>query len=124
VSRLESEAGGKVLIDDNDAITTVLVASSDMITAHREVVQKFVAAQRELTDWIKTNPGAAQDMVRNELDAELHTKFSPALIASAWKRIVLENDMSLDALKRFISSAQSVGFLRNPPDLSHLAENP
>jgi NitT/TauT family transport system substrate-binding protein len=124
ISRLESEAGGKVLIDDRDAITTVLVARSDMLTAHRDIAQKFVAAQRELTEWIKTNPTAAQDMVRNELDAELHTKFSPELVASAWKRIVLTNDISLDALKRFVTSAQSVGFLRNPPDLSHLVENP
>jgi NitT/TauT family transport system substrate-binding protein len=124
ISRLESEAGGKVLIDDRDAITTVLVARSDMLTAHRDIAQKFVAAQRELTEWVKTNPTAAQDMVRNELDAELHTKFSPELVASAWKRIVLTNDISLDALKRFVTSAQSVGFLRNPPDLSHLVENP
>jgi NitT/TauT family transport system substrate-binding protein len=124
ISRLEQEAGGKVLIDDRDAITTVLVARSDMLTAHKDVAQKFVAAQRELTEWIKANPDAAQDMVRNELDAELHTKFSPDLVASAWKRIVLANDISLDALKRFVTSAQSVGFLRNPPDLSHLVENP
>ena len=124
ISRLEQEAGGKVLIDDRDAITTVLVARSDMLTTHKDVAQKFVAAQRELTEWIKANPDAAQDMVRNELDAELHTKFSPDLVASAWKRIVLANDISLDALKRFVTSAQSVGFLRNPPDLSHLVENP
>jgi NitT/TauT family transport system substrate-binding protein len=63
-------------------------------------------------------------VVRNELDAELRTKFSPDLVASAWKRIVLTGDVSLDALKTFVSSAQAVGFLRNAPDLSHLVETP
>ena len=63
-------------------------------------------------------------MARNELDAELHTKFSPDLIASSWSRIVLTSDVSIDALKAFIASAQSVGFLRNAPDLSRLVAIP
>jgi NitT/TauT family transport system substrate-binding protein len=124
VSRLEQEAAGKVLIDDRDAITTVLVAGADILAARQDVARKFVAAHRELTEWIKANPAEAQGMVRNELDAELRTKFSPDLVTSAWKRIVLTSDVSLDSLKTFISSAQSVGFLRNAPDLSHLVETP
>ena len=63
-------------------------------------------------------------MAREELEAEMHAKFAPELVASAWKRIVLTSDVSLDALKALISSAQSVGFLRNAPDLSRLVENP
>lgn len=124
VSRLVREAGGKVLIDDRDAITTVLVARSDMLASQSDIVRKWVAAHRELTEWIKANPTEAQQMARNELDAELHTKFSPDLIASSWSRIVLTSDVSIDALKAFIASAQSVGFLRNAPDLSRLVAIP
>jgi NitT/TauT family transport system substrate-binding protein len=77
-----------------------------------------------LTEWIKANPDEAQKLAGEELDAEMHAKFSPDLIKSAWKRIVLTSEVSPDALKRFISSAQSVGFLRNAPDLSKLVANP
>jgi len=45
-------------------------------------------------------------------------------VKSSWNRIVLTSHVSLDALKRFITSAQSVGFLRNSPDLSRLVEYP
>lgn len=124
VSRLEQEAGGKVLIDDRSAITTVLVARAEVLQTRRALVRKLVAAHRELTEWIKANPAEAQRLAREELDAETHAKFAPELVTSAWKRIVLTSDVSLDALKELISSAQSVGFLRNAPDLSRLVETP
>jgi NitT/TauT family transport system substrate-binding protein len=124
ISRLEREAGGKILVDDRDAVTTVLVARTDFLSSQRTLVKKLVAAHRELTEWIKTHPDDAQRMVREELDAELRAKFSPELVASAWKRIVLTSDVSLDALKTFVSSARSVGFLRDAPDMSRLVEAP
>jgi NitT/TauT family transport system substrate-binding protein len=124
VSRLESEAGGKVLVDDRGAITTVLVARADVLTAQRELVRKLVAAHRELTDWIKANPAEAQRIAREELEAETHAKFAPELVTSSWNRIVLTSAVTLDALKALISSAQSVGFLRDAPNLSRLVENP
>jgi NitT/TauT family transport system substrate-binding protein len=124
VSRLEQEAGGKILVDDRDAITTVLVSRADFLSSQRALVSKLVAAHRELTEWIKIHPDEAQRMAREELEAELHAKFSPELVASAWKRIVLTSDVSLDALKTFVSGAQSVGFLRDAPDMSRLVEAP
>jgi NitT/TauT family transport system substrate-binding protein len=123
ISRLEADAGGKVLIDDREAITTVLVARADMLATQRDLVRKVVAAHRELTEWIKANPAEAQKLARAELEAETRAKFAPELVISAWKRIVLTSDASLDALKALISDAQAVGFLRNAPDLSRLVEN-
>lgn len=124
ISRLEADAGGKVLIDDREAITTVLVARSDLLATQRDLVRKVVAAHRELTDWIKANPEDAQKLAREELEAETRAKFAPELVVSAWKRIVLTSDASLDALKAMIADAQAVGFLRNAPDLSRLVEKP
>ena len=123
ISRLEADADGKVLIDDREAITTVLVARADFLATQRDVVRKVVAAHRELTEWIKANPAEAQKRARDELEAETRAKFPPELLISAWKRIVLTSDASLDALKALISDAQAVGFLRNAPDLSRLVEN-
>jgi NitT/TauT family transport system substrate-binding protein len=81
ISRLEQEAGGKILIDDRNAITTVLVSRTDFLSSQRTLVKNLVAAHRDLTEWIKTHPDDAQRMAREELDAELRTKFSPELVA-------------------------------------------
>ena len=124
VSRLESEADGEVLIDDRQAITTVLVARADLLATQQALVRKLVDAHRELTDWILQNPAEAERMAREELDQEMHTKFSPELIAKAWRRIVVTSAISLDSLKKFVLSAQSVGFLRGAPDISQLVANP
>jgi len=124
ISRLEREAGGKILVEDRDAITTVLVSRTDFLSSQRPLLKKLVAAHQELTEWIKTNPDDAQRMAREELDAELRARFAPELVASAWKRVVLTSDVSLDALRMFVSSARSVGFLRDAPDISGLVEAP
>jgi NitT/TauT family transport system substrate-binding protein len=124
VSRLELEAEGEVLIDDREAITTVLVARVDLLATQQGLVRKMVDAHRELTNWILKNPAEAERMAREELDEEMHTKFSPELIAKAWRRIVVTGDVTLDSLKTFMASAQSVGFLRGAPDISQLVANP
>jgi NitT/TauT family transport system substrate-binding protein len=124
VSRLEMEAQGKVLVEEADAVTTVLVASVKALEARRALIAKFVAAHRELTDWIAANPAEAQRMVREELAAETRAPIAQELVARAWKRIILTNDILRDALDTFMKSAQSVGFLRGAPDLSRLIEAP
>jgi len=52
VSRLETEAGGKVLVEEPDTATTVLVSSVKFLKENRELAKKFWQAHHELTDWI------------------------------------------------------------------------
>jgi len=124
VSRLELEAEGEVLVEDREAITTVLVARADLLASQQCLVRKLVDAHRELTDWIVKNPAEAQRMAREELDEEMRTKFAPELIAKAWGRIVVTSEVTLDSLRKFVASAQSVGFLRGAPDISSLVVGP
>lgn len=124
VSRLEMEAGGKVLVEEADSPTTVLVSSVKFLNRNREMVKKFVAAHRALTEWIQTNPTEAQKLVVDELVAETRGQLANELIARTWKRIVLTNEIRRDALDKFVSNAQAAGFLRGAPDLSRLIANP
>jgi NitT/TauT family transport system substrate-binding protein len=124
VSRLESEAGGKVLVEEKDAITTILVSSAGFLEKNRDLAKRFVAAHRELTDWIQKNPDEAQRMAREELRASFRLDMSPELVARAWSRMVITPDTSREAFQSFVTSAQKVGFLRDTPDLSRLIEAP
>ena len=80
VSRLEMEADGEVLVDDREAITTVLVTRADLPATQQGLVRKLVDAHRELTDWINKNPAEAERMAGEELDEEMRTKFRPNLL--------------------------------------------
>lgn len=124
VSRLETEAGGKVLVEEPEAITTLLIVRRDLLDTRRDLVRKFVAAHEELTDWISKNPVEAQRLVREELAIETRTNISPELIARAWKRIVQTHEVSRAAMANLVANAQAVGFLRDAPDLGRLIEKP
>jgi NitT/TauT family transport system substrate-binding protein len=124
VSRLEREAGGKVVVEEKDALTTVLVARAKFLTGQRELVRRFAAAHRELSDWIRQNPEQAQHMVRDELKASFRADMPAELIAHAWPRMTVTSDISLAEFQKFVASAQKVGFLREAGDLSRLIETP
>jgi NitT/TauT family transport system substrate-binding protein len=124
VSRLELEAQGKVLLEEPDAVTTVLVSSVKFLGAQRDLVRKFAAAHRELTEWIVANPAEAQKLVAVEIGAEMRAQISAELVERAWKRIHLTTEVSRTSLDAFVASAQAVGFLRGAPDLAKLIEIP
>lgn len=124
VSRLEMEAGAKVYQEDTDSNVTVLVSTAKFLKEQRETVKKIVQANRELTEWIQKNPGEAQKIVKAELGEEMKKEMSADLVAHAWKRVILTNDISLESLDKFVKSAQSVGFLKDAPDLGRLVETP
>lgn len=124
VSRLELEAGGTVIVDEADAVTTVLVSSVASLDKRRELVHRFVEAHRALTEWIAAHPDEAQKLVLDELAAETHGAINPELVAHAWPRIKLTAEVSRDTLERFVSQAKAAGLLKAAPDLSRLIEQP
>jgi NitT/TauT family transport system substrate-binding protein len=122
VSRLEREAGGKVLIEQSNESITVLVSSTKFVKNKRELAAKFVQAHRELTEWVLAHPEEAKRMVQEELAIETQAKVSSELIAKAWKRITLRPEVSIEEFQQFVKNAQRAGFMRTPPDLSRLIE--
>ncbi|MGB8355870.1 MAG: ABC transporter substrate-binding protein [Chthoniobacteraceae bacterium] len=124
VSRLESEAGGKVLVEEPDTSTTVLVSSVAFLEDHRDLAKKIAQAHRDLTDWIVKNPEEAQKIANAELLAETRNAMSPELIAHAWKRIIFTSDMPNKAVEAFVANSLKSGFMKAAPDLSRLFETP
>jgi sulfonate transport system substrate-binding protein len=122
VSRLERDAGGKVVVEQSKDSITVLVSGVKFLKKKRDLAAKFVRAHRELTEWILAHPEEAKHMIRQELAAETKAEVPADLIAQAWKRIVLTNEPSLDEYQHFVADAQRAGFLRSTPDLSRLIE--
>jgi NitT/TauT family transport system substrate-binding protein len=124
ISRLEIEAGGKVLVDDRKAITTVLAASFEFVKSQPELVKRIASAHRELTAWILNNPAEAQRLAGEELHAETRTEFPETLLRKCWDRITLTADISKQALTQSVADAQAAGFLRDAPDMTALVAVP
>jgi NitT/TauT family transport system substrate-binding protein len=122
VSRLEREAGGKVLLEQSKESIAVLVSGVKFLKTKRELAAKFAQAHRELTEWIIAHPEEAKRMVQEELALETQAKVSAELIAQAWKRITVRSELSIEEFELFVNHAQRAGFMRTAPDLSRLIE--
>jgi len=122
VSRLERDAGGKILVEQSKESITVLASSVKFLKTKRDLAKKFAQAHRELTEWIQAHPDEARRMVQQELAAETRAEVPADLIGLAWKRTVLTTDVSLEEYQRFVGNAQRAGFIRTAPDLSRLIE--
>lgn len=122
LSRLEEEASGKVIVEDKDVATTVLVSSVKFLSQQREVAKKFAQANAELTDWIARNPDEAQRLIKAELLEETKSDMSPQLIAAAWKRITFTGETPRASVEHFMQNSVRSGFIRTAPDLSKLFE--
>jgi NitT/TauT family transport system substrate-binding protein len=122
VSRLERDAGGKVVLEQTNESITVLVSSVKFVKSKRGLATKFAQAHRELTGWILAHPEEAKRMVEQELAMETQAKVSSDLIAQAWKRITLRHEVSVEEFQLFVNNAQRAGFIRSMPDLSRIIE--
>lgn len=122
VSRLESEAGGKILVPEDDAITTVLVAGARFLREQPELARRFVSGHGELTRWIGSHPDEAKALVRAELAAETTRDMPQALLDRCWSRMRFESEISLSSFESFMKAARKAGFLKEAGDLSRLVE--
>ncbi|MEY2510569.1 MAG: sulfonate transport system substrate-binding protein [Verrucomicrobiota bacterium] len=124
VSRLERESGGKILIDEKDVATTVLVSSAKFLREQRELAKKFAEAHAALTDWMMKNPDEAQKLIKAELLAETRSDMAADLIAQSWKRIAFTAETPRASIESFMQNSLKTGFIKSAPDLSKLFEKP
>lgn len=120
VSRLELEAGGRVLLEQADAVTTVLVASVKFLRTSPALAARFKAAHLELTTWLNEHPEEARDRIRAGLSAEARREISRAVIANAWPRLKFTGEVTQKQFEALVADAQSVGFLRSAIPLDRL----
>lgn len=124
VSMLEQQAGGKVLVEERDAITTILASSTRFLRERRELARKFVQAHAELTAWLTLNTAEAQKLIQTELTAETRRKMPVELVSSAWQRLRFTTGISRAEFEKLVAEAQRVGFLPGRADVSRLLEVP
>lgn len=117
VSRLESMAGARVLVQEPDVVTTVLAGRAGWLKLHPQEAATIIRAHRELTQWIIEHPEEAQARVVDELTQLTQAPMEPELVRSAWKRLKLTDAIDLPGLEQFVKDAQATGLLDRVPPL-------
>ena len=123
VSRLLEETNGHILYTPTDSVTTILVSRVGFLKEKPVLAQKFLAAHRELTAWVKAHPEEAQKRVCDELSIRMRRPMPLSLIRKAWGRLYFENAIEIQSFEKFMADARLTGLSRMHSDLSNLIEN-
>ena len=118
VSRIEREAGGKIYLEQKDAVTTILVSSVKFMKTQPELVKKFAQAHRELTDWVNAHPVEAQALVQRGLSDEVKREIKLELVVASWQRLTFTSEITLESIESLVGDARQLGFIRGDVDLS------
>lgn len=117
VSRLESMAGARVLVQEPDVVTTVLTGRVAWLKNHPREAALIIQAHSDLTRWIQGHPVEAKARVIEELSLLTQAPMEPELVDSAWERLKLTNEIDLPGLNQFVKDAQAAGLLDRVPPL-------
>lgn len=123
VSRIEREAGGKSYLEQNDAITTILVASVAALKNKPDLVQRFLQGHRELTAWINEHPADAQKLVQRGISEVVRGSIPLDLVEAAWKRLHFTADTKLAPFEELVAQARELGFIKSNTKLDRFLNN-
>jgi NitT/TauT family transport system substrate-binding protein len=124
LTRMERDAGGRVLVLEPDAVTTVLASSRAFLDGDRALARRVVEAHGELTRWIAAHPAEARALVAAELQEITKIPISAAILEASWPRMRFDDAVDPAAFDAFTRAAVSAGLLEGTPDLSRLVDRP
>jgi NitT/TauT family transport system substrate-binding protein len=122
VTRLVHEGGGHVLVDERDLwpdgrfVTTHLVARTEFLDAHPDLVRRLLRAHLAALDAIAADPEAARSAANARLAAITDQPLDDAVLTEAWSRLEFTADPIAASLDESARDAVAVGLLE-PVDL-------
>lgn len=123
-SRLIVEGGGKLFLDERDLwpggdfVTAHIIVSTQFLKAHPDLVEAWLRAHVEITQWELANPEQARQLANDEIKRLTGKALSAQVLDSAWTRMRVTYDPISTSLIQSAQSAYAAGFLPQKPDLS------
>ena len=115
------QAGGKVLVDEatlwpeGKFVTTNIIARTDFVQQHPELVKAFLEAHLDALALIKSDPATAQTAVAGQIKKVTEQEIAPELLKESWKNLTFTADPLASTLKTSADHAAAVGLLPNKP---------
>jgi NitT/TauT family transport system substrate-binding protein len=127
LSRLILEGPGELLLDesatwpDGRYATTVLIARPKLLAAEPALIERWLAAQESLLEWMRAHPDSAREEANAALAALTGKGLPKAALASAWGRLSFTSDPARESIEEGARQAAALGFLgRRPADIGTL----
>lgn len=124
VSRLELEADGELLLQQDDTFITLIATSKEALGIKPELLKKFVAAHEELTTKITNEPDFAKQAVSAALLKATSRPIPEKLLNHAWPRLKFTTQLNRADFETAMKDAKSAGLLPEEADLTNLFVKP
>jgi NitT/TauT family transport system substrate-binding protein len=115
-TRMVTEGGGHVLVNEKTQwpngrfSTTLLVVSSDFLTAHPAVVTGLLKGQLATTAFLNASPTEAQVDANTELATLTGKPLKAGEVATAWSNMTFTNDPIASSILTDLVHAKAAGF--------------
>jgi NitT/TauT family transport system substrate-binding protein len=124
-TRLIQEAGGELFLDEKDLwpdgafVTTHIIVKTSFLEGHPDVVEDFLRAHVDTTEWILANPTEAKALVNESIEEITSKPLPQSVIDASWENIAITYDPIASSLFTSAREAFDLGFLgTDEPDLS------
>lgn len=111
------DAGGNVLVDERDLwpdgqyVTTHLLVATSFLEAHPDVVERFLRAHLEATDFANEQTEEAQRLVSEGIAAITGSEMNPDVLSTSWDNLTFTVDPIAASLQESATDAYELGFL-------------
>jgi NitT/TauT family transport system substrate-binding protein len=121
-SILQSDIKANIFLDydsiwpDVEYPATVIVVSKKFIAEHEDIVKTFITINSNITDKINSNLKASISIINNEIENVTSKKLEDQILNKAFQRVILEDEISMNAIEAFAEISMKEGFIDEIPD--------
>ena len=122
-TRLILEGGGVVLVDERDLwpdglyVTTHLIVRTEFLEENPGLVKRLLEGYLAAVRFVQDNPGEAQAITNDGIEAITGARLADATIAGAWQNLTFTWDPIASSLRESADDAVAAGLL-DPVDLT------
>jgi NitT/TauT family transport system substrate-binding protein len=119
-SQLVVQDHGRIFLDErslwpnNQFSTTTVIVSKKFLDQHPDLVNKFLQADVDTVQYIKSNPDSAKAIINSELKRMLGKGLSPAVLNAAFNDLDSTYDPLAQTILQASNSAYALGCPRYP----------
>jgi NitT/TauT family transport system substrate-binding protein len=121
-TRLVQEEQANIVLDYNQVLlngnypSALLIARTDFIKKHPDIVKQFLNTHVDLTDYINNNKDEAKGLINAQIKKYTNKELSQKVINDSFKRLKVTYNPEKPAVSQLIDISIETGFLKQRPD--------
>lgn len=125
-SRLVKEISANVVLDYNQVYSqggyssAVVIARTDFIKKHPDIVKEFIKTHVQLTKYINENGDTVKKVLNDQIKKLTKSSIPDDILDASFKRLVITNNPEKESILNFIRVSKEMGLISQAPDIEKL----